>query len=261
MAKSNNGAVATVLSANNVETERKYVDGLVAAAIKSSVAHHKEKLVPAVQASFLFMTVHGQVGPMNKLYLEVNKGDQEAIRFFGANVLKTFAEKFTTADGKSKVASFFSYKQKEGFKLEPLSEMENGTDDQKKHAELAKAMKRKIIAASEGAFLQIAVGRDDSDTSNDALGAIFDTGKKVRQFLETLARNGEKSLALQLNRAAGDFAIEVGTIDKIAADNDPKIKWEALQKKADMAKANWERTEKAKPTHSTAETEKQAAVG
>ena len=259
MAKSNNSAVSTVLSVTNVETERKHVDGLVAAAIKSSVAHHKEKLVPAVQAAFMFMTVHGQIGPMNKLLFEVNKGDQEAIRFFGRNVVTTFADKFKTSEGKMKVGSFFNYSLKNGFGLEPLSEMETGTEDQRKHCELARTMKRKIIAAAEGAFLQIAVGRAEDDTSNNALADIFDTGKKVRQFLETLARNGEKSLALQLNRAAGDFAIEVGAIDKIAADNDPKKKWEDAQAKADAAKANYERSRK--PEAANGDAERQAAVG
>lgn len=256
MDKANNLAV----SSNNVETERKYVDGLVAAAIKSSIAHHKEKLVPAVQAAFMFMTVHGQIGPMNKLYLEVNKGDQEAIRFFGANVVKHFAEKFTTSEGNSKVASFFKYKKDEGFKLEPLAEMDGGNDDQKKHAQLARVMKKKIIAVAEGEYLAITVGREDGDNSNDAMSSIFNTGKRVRQFLEALARNGEQSLALQLNRAAGDYSIPSGEIEKIAKENDPKAKWEASQRKADADKAAYERSLKNKPAND-GEAERQAAAG
>lgn len=184
----------------------KSVETKVDAAIKSSRDHIKV-LTGATVAAFLFFTEHGQNGPLNRLINNVSATDQEGIRLFAVNIIRTFA---VDKDAKN---SYFKYSKNDKFTLASFK------DDEKERLQHSKDMKKAVIKAGEEGLAKIPLGKLDTD--NDTLENMFNTSKVVGDFIKRLVKNGEKALALQFNRAAGDYAVNTGELEKLAESNDP----------------------------------------
>jgi hypothetical protein len=206
----------------------------------SSSANHGKLLAKWTIKAFLFATEHGQCGPLTRLYKNVNGTDQEGIRLFVANVIKVHGVA-AEGDTNKRPVPYMKYSREDGFSLATY-------EDKSAQDVAAKAMKKKVIAEGEAGLAKIPLGRMGGN-ADDAMSNVFDVGGAVSRFIKTLVRNGEKALALQINRAVGqEYAVAADTIETLAKDNDPMAKLEAARKRVAALEADVERR-KSKPAN------------
>lgn len=216
----------------------------------ASSANHGKLLVKWTVKAFLFAAEHGQCGPLTRLYKNVNGTDQEGIRLFVANVIKVHGV-HAEGDTNKRPVPFLKYSRDDGFSLAAY-------EDKSAQDVAAKAMKKKVIAEGETGLAKIPLGRMGGN-ADDAMANVFDVAGSVSRFIKTLVRNGEKALALQINRAVGqEYAVAADTIETLAKDNDPAAKLAAAEKRVAAIKADIERRSN-KPANDDGTTEKEKA--